>query len=1307
MRILIDATEARSYFKRSFNSAGAITTTSAFVRLGLLILEEIPKLNLIIDPIIRDASGDEATSGFWSRTFYLFLGPMFRLGTRGTIQMEDLMKIGLEFDSMQLFTALSHHWKKENRAKRHSLVLACCAAWKGAFLAVFIPRLVQTGLMFSQPFIMQRIIAAVEGGEDSSQMRGGLVGATVVSWVGSPICTTITLQMVNRLLTRVRGGLASQMLYKNLHLEVLDAKKNAAVTLMTADFDGISEGFAHCLEIPFTFLESGLGIYFLAKFIKQASFVIIFPLFLATSVGILFGKLITPATKTWNQTIQTRVTRTSLILAQLPAMKMLGLAPKGIEYIQHLREVEIQASRKCRTIRSFSIASATLADLLTPAIIVGAALFWNLLGEKLDPKIVYPALSVVAIVQTPLTQLFRVYPLTMAMLGCFDRIQEFLCQEDHEDRRVLLESQPREVSRQWPTPAGTTVFMARTVEQDPARVIHFDNATLGPRGTDREVLKGVNLSIAPGVTTAVFGATGSGKSTLLNSILGEADIKKGIVYVDDVTIALVGQSSWLPNLSLRDCIVGFCEYDEEWFNTVITDCKLLEDIEELPGHENYIIGTGGIGLSGGQRQRVALARAAFARTEIVVLDDPFSALDHDTGTAILTSLCGTNGLFQQSNTTVVLTTYLPECLDIAEDVVFLDGNGNVSCDKGYVLSETRSQIMSLLVHRNNDRETGGEEEEAAAHPSSLANSQLGVQRVDETSHQKGDVRLFLFWMDEIGRLDMSYWFCLVALSGIAEGFPTTYLKYWIQDHADSRIHFIGYAILPLASGLVTGGGVYYFFNRLCPRAAVRLHRKLADSVLESTLGFLTATDSGSLLNRFSVDMDSLTKKVPPALHNTLYLASSCALEIGMGLSGATYMTLLVPIILVVMIFIQRYYLRTSRQLRHLELESQAPLVTSVRENSDGIIYIRGLGWQAKVLEHSLRLLNNSQKPVYLLLCAQQFLGLVTGLLAALLAVMLAVLTLFTKQGTSGNAAGFSFYATINLGPALSGLIIAWTGLEISIGSLSRIRSFLEKTPIESDEGAKELPENWPSAGAVEFQNVSARYNANDHREAPVLQNISVSIKAGQKFGLTGRTGSGKSSMLFALLGFLDYEGTILIDGVDIATAPRNQLRARIVTLSQDQVELDGTIRDNLFPFDKTWGKEAVVELDEKGREEAEWKDSIARDTLVRLRIWNQIQGQGGLDAPLTDAGYSHGEMQLLCIARAVVRRRLTGSKLLLVDEATGSLDRRRDHTVREVMKEYFQGCTIIIIAHRDESIADSNVTAHMENGRMGKPKVWS
>lgn len=195
-------------------------------------------------------------------------------------------------------------------------------------------------------------------------------------------------------------------------------------------------------------------------------------------------------------------------------------------------------------------------------------------------------------------------------------------------------------------------------------------------------------------------------------------------------------------------------------------------------------------------------------------------------------------------------------------------------------------------------------------------------------------------------------------------------------------------------------------------------------------------------------------------------------------------------------------------------------------------------------------------------------------------------------------------------------------------------------------------------------------------------------------------------MLYALLGFLHYEGTILIDGVDIATAPRNQLRERIVTLSQDQVELDGTIRDNLLPFDKTWGKEAVTELDEKGREEAEWKDSIARDTLVRLRIWSQIQAQGGLDAPLTEAGYSHGEMQLLCIARAVVRRRVTGSKLLLVDEATGSLDSRRDHTVRQVMKEFFQGCTIIVIAHRDESISDSNVTAHMENGRMGKPKVW-
>ncbi|OAA77669.1 ABC transporter [Akanthomyces lecanii RCEF 1005] len=280
-------------------------------------------------------------------------------------------------------------------------------------------------------------------------------------------------------------------------------------------------------------------------------------------------------------------------------------------------------------------------------------------------------------------------------------------------------------------------------------------------------------------------------------------------------------------------------------------------------------------------------------------------------------------------------------------------------------------------------------------------------------------------------------------------------------------------------------------------------------------------------------------------------------------------------------------------------------------------------------------------------------------------------------------------------------------METSIGSLSRLQDFLNNTPTEVRKETIDLPEKWPQTGKVEFRNVVARYKSdNRDQQPPVLQNVSLQILPGKKIGVVGRTGSGKSSLLYSLLGFLEYEGTIEIDGVDISTAQPDQVRSRIITISQDVVELDGTIRDNLLPFEKTWPDKMNLIRDEKEKAELERKDQIVRETLVRLGIWEQLQPKGGLEASLEDAGYSQGERQLFCIARAVVRRRLTDSRLVLVDEATASVDTWRDQIVQQMMVSYFRGCTIIVVAHREETIADSNRTVHMASGHIEKVEDW-
>ncbi|EJP68544.1 multidrug resistance protein MDR, putative [Beauveria bassiana ARSEF 2860] len=1302
VRLLLEAAESRSYFLRDLVSLGGITAAMAATRLTLLIIEEIPKQHLIIDPEIWKLSSGEATSGFWCRTFFFLLGPIFYLGYHGVLKTEGLVSLGIEFSSVRLFAGLSKRWKSFNQSRRHSLLLACCWEWKGALCAVLIPRVILSVLTFSQPISIQKVVEAIEDERIGDDESGRLVAAVTLTFAGSALCRAVSKHMTIRLLTRVRGGLLSVLLDKNMKLRLSDARRNAIVTLMSADFDGIANGLPSCVEIPITFLETGLGMFLLTRFVQQSSFVIIFPLIFATLINIICGKYMRAAQRKWNESIQTRVTKTSRVLSQLPAIKMLGLGPRTTEFIQHLRIREIKTAKKYRTIQSGVIYSATLADLLCPTILVAAALFRGAFGDLIMPAMVYPTLAIVALVQLPLSALFRSYPAAMTTLGCFERLREFLCHEEHRDPRIL--QIPHEVEDDRSPHQDSLMERLEGRERQSPGMVHFDDVSLTIFGSDKPILSGINFTLFPGSMAALFGPTGSGKTSFINSILGEVEILSGTLHVEDTAIALVGQSTWLPNLSLLECIVGACEYNDVWFRTVVTACHLLQDIAQLPGGVDYVVGSGGLALSGGQRQRVSMARATYCRAKLILLDDSFSALDRTTATAILFNLCGENGLLRQSNTAVVVVSYLPECLEIADNIIYLDGHGNFSHQTSQATKALSSQILSLLRQEAALEEKADADNKETTIQAAQTVTSTGMQRVEVTKRKQGDKALCRFWLREIGCATFTTWLCMSTIHGVLDSFPRVYMKIWVDNAPANRLYFIGYALLPFVCGIFCFAGVLFMFNHVSSLAALGLHQKLAKTVMLSTLGFLSVVDSGSILNMFGLDMDILTKGVPPAVHNTLYYGIGAVVKLVIISSGAAYMTLLIPPILLALVFIQRYSLRTSRHLRQLELESQAPLVTAVRETSDGLVYIRSFGWEGQTQARAHFLLDRSQKPVYLLYASQQVLGLSTDLVAAAMAILLTVLSLYIKHGRSANSVGVSFLSIVVVGSTLNQLVVEWTSLEMMIGALSRIRSFVTETPIESGEDTCSLPEDWPSRGEVLLENVSARYR-NETGEPYVVRNVSVTINPGQKFGITGRTGSGKSSLMYSLLGFLDFQGSIKIDGVDIRNAPRDELRARIVTISQDQVELDGTVRDNLLPFDTRWDDEAVTP-DEEDKAETALRDRIARETLVRLRIWDKVESKGGLMSMLEDVGYSHGEMQLLCIARAVVRRRLTGSNLLLVDEATGGVDRWRDQIVREMMKEYFRGCTIIVIAHREESIADSNVMVEMANGEMKTPRVF-
>lgn len=1310
--LINDVTRTKLFFDRDWQSVSQLAAIATSLRFALFVLQWLVKPTLTLktergrrNEMQLNDTEPEVIFAPVGRFLWACFGTV---GRSGNVETQPL--------PASLLSASSQRGESGERSSGIALLTDCLMKWKLSLVAIAFPRLCVTALLFTQPWLSHSMIQSHRQSSDE-RLNWPLIRAVFLSYNGASIFKAIATLMKYQLLMKIRGTLFCQVFAKMQRIRASEAKKHVAITLVSSDMDGISNVFPTFLEFPFSIVDTCLGIYLLAGLVRQATLIIFIPLTLATVLGFVYGNYITPALRNWNQNIESRVTKTAHMLAQFPAIKMLGLAPKAAEFLQHIRVKEIQSSWKYRVFQAMSISTVGFLDMITPVMVIAGTLFWQIFGPKMTAELVFPTLGLVALVQGPITSLLQSGPATIALIGSFKRIQEYLRLPEADDPRVLLRRQPREITRYWPTETDDPILSTRSVQQDPSRVIYFDNVSIAPFNMETPLMSNVTVSIAPGSVNVLFGPTGSGKTTFLNGILGEAEVSDGVLYVNDMSIAVCGESLWLQDMTIREFIIGASSYDAAWFHTVVTACRLLQDINQFKDGELHTIGSDGKKLSGGQRQRLCIARSVFARASTVILDDAFSAIDGPTAVGILYALCGReNGLLRRMNCTVLMTGYLTEFMDVADTALLFDANCKITQKSGNQLNDRGLRAVLHLMYKkglqadpNSDDSESESETEGPPRPPLPTVSAQQMRGTIKRSASRSTVNfnLYMFWIDRIGRRELLQWLALVLIMCTAEGCPTIYMQWWIKTWAAEKIYLIGYAFLAATAGLLGGPCVFLIMIHLSPKASIGIHDVLNDVVVRSTLGFISAHASGSLLNRYSVDMDLVAKHVSAGVYNILYMGITTLFHVGIVLSGARYMLALLPLLALFIFAIQRKYIEVSRYMCDLEIKSKERLITLFRETAAGLVYVRAFGWQTFTQHRQFDLLYQSQKPYYLSLCTQLLLTLALDLLSSNVAVALSAITLCIPGSATESSSGLSFLILIILGRSLNRALIAWTSLETTLGSLEPLQNFLETTPVESDEGTTPLPDNWPSEGRVEMTDVSAGYvcDLDEDEHAAVIQNISLSVEPGQKVGIMGRTGGGKSSLLMCLLGLLAYEGTVVIDGVDIRHAPLDQLRSRIITITQDAVEFEGTIRDNLLPFENHWRQESPA-ADEPTAAEKRRREFILRETLVHLRLWPALEDKQGLETRLADAGLSHGEVQLLCIARAAVHHRVYGGKLVLVDEATGGVDAWRDQVVREVIRDYFRGCTILIVAHRAEHIADSNISFKMVEGRMQSYRHW-
>lgn len=392
--------------------------------------------------------------------------------------------------------------------------------------------------------------------------------------------------------------------------------------------------------------------------------------------------------------------------------------------------------------------------------------------------------------------------------------------------------------------------------------------------------------------------------------------------------------------------------------------------------------------------------------------------------------------------------------------------------------------------------------------------------------------------------------------------------------------------------------------------------------------------------------------------------------------GARFVGLTIPFLILILYAVQKFYLRTSRQLRYLDLETQAPLMTHMGETIAGVSTSRAFGWQHQDHKKCLKLIDNVGKPFYLLLCVQRWLNLVLDTMTAAIAIIVVSMALTARGTATAGSVGVSLLAILSFNTHLTDLIVAWTTLETALGAVARCKNFEASTISENrPEENQDPPTDWPRGGKLTYRNVSASYSDSGDN---VLHDISFSIAVGEKVGICGRSGSGKSSLILTLLRLLDHNaGSILLDDLDLARIPRHILRSRITTLPQEVLIVPGSVRDNLDPLSLS-------------------TPVIARDALRQVDLLTLIDARGGLEARMSDIALSHGQLQLFAVARAVLRP----SKLLVLDEMTSSVDAESEERMLDVVRREFRDSSVIAVAHRLKTIVDFDKIVVLDQGRV-------
>lgn len=995
-----------------------------------------------------------------------------------------------------------------------------------------------------------------------------------------------------------------------------------------------------------------------------------------------------------------RVKLTSSILSNAKSLKLYAWEKPFFDKLDNARnEVELGIWRTVIIIWS----GFQSLYLIIPYAVATSSfyVFLKTQDKPLTADIVFPCLSLFSYLSKPLSVLPDAVMSTIQSKVSFTRVSKVLSAPEKSDEGFEILPPARSYSDETVSVRSNLVKWS----EDEDAVV---------------ALKDLKFSAKKGDLVSIVGKVGTGKTAFLLTLCGLTSLSEDSRITLRGNIAYVPQEPWLLNQSVKENIIFGNRFDPEFYQRTLDACCLMTDIENFPDGDETEIGEKGVTLSGGQKARVSLARAVYARADIYILDDVLSAVDEHVGKHLVDNVLGHEGVLQ-SKTRILATNSIKvlsesSSIYMIEDQTFVEHGSLKSVmqkkEKIYKLikefgknDENALDDVDLLAEEiDHEKLTGMNERRASvgtlrrASVASFNQEELEdsnakifkktakIKEGVEVGSVKKDVFIRYFRSTSITIVTVSL--IAVILSCAVQMAANIWLKYMSQQDLTGTSNDIMYFMgVYFGIGLLVAAFYMLSFLAMIVRtglaASRKLHNQMMWSVLRSPMTFFETTPMGQVLNRFTNDVGELDMMLPDTIFEFFMSIGKLSCSILIVVAATPVVLIFAFPLSFLYLSYQKFYIPCTRQLKRISSSSRSPLLSHMEESLKGANVIVTFDKSNNFIRANDLHADLNLSTVFLSQTVDRWLAMRLNFLGDLIALSAAFSGVFltTQNRMTSSLMGLVMANALEISGFLS-LIVQWmVRLELRGVTLERIMEYIDLPSEAPDVIENNRPSAaWPVEGNIKFENYSAKYRENLD---PVLKGINLDIKRTEKIGIVGRTGAGKSTLTLALFRIIEAAGgQIDIDGTVTKDIGLFDLRSRLSIIPQDAQIFEGSVRDNIDPH-------------------KEYSESQLWDVLEICHLKKHVEGMGdGLDSALVEGGgnLSRGQAQLICLARALLHQ----SNILVLDEATASVDVETDAIIQQTIRSEFKHKTIITIAHRLNTIMDSDRIAVLELGEVAE-----